>query len=288
MEQAGKEIFIIKASGERESFSPEKLRNSLARVGASPKIIESIVSEISGSIANGAHVSEIYRRAFQALRAEERHAASRYSLRNSIMELGPSGHPFERLVGKILEIEGFSVRVAEKVLGLCVEHEVDVVADKADRRIMVECKFHNELGMRTDVKVALYVEARFLDIEKRWKQEPGNARQFHEAWLVTNTKLTSDAVQYASCAGMRAIGWNYPKGGSLAELIEQSGLHPLTCLTSLDDGEKRRLLEEGYVVCSDINADALSSLGMREEEKREVLGEISGLCGTMAESLIAP
>ena len=44
------------------------------------------------------------------------------------MELGPSGFPFEKLVGKILEQEGFETRVGVIVQGNCVQHEVDVIA----------------------------------------------------------------------------------------------------------------------------------------------------------------
>lgn len=282
------EIFVIKASGEREQFSREKLLNSLNRAGASPDVAEKIASQIEKGVKSGTRVSDIYHTAFSLLHKLERGAAGRYSLKMAIMALGPTGHPFERLVGEILEAEGFSVEVGQIAQGACVEHEVDVVARKGDRRIMVECKFHNEQGIRTDVKVALYVQARFEDIEKKHAVEPNYVQKFHEAWLITNTKLTSSAIRYASCAGLTAIGWNYPANRSLQNLIEQSDLHPLTCLTTLSEAQKRQLLDAGLVLCGDIaeREDALSLLGLNDKEIREVRQEVSNVCEKAAFSPI--
>ena len=281
IQEAQKGILVIKASGERELFSREKLLNSLNRSGVSPDVAEQIALKIEHGIKNGTYVSEIYRKAFSLLRKFERHIANRYSLKKAIMGLWPTGHPFERLVGKILEAEGFTVQVGQIVQGACVEHEVDVVASKGDRRIMVECKFHNQQVIITDVKVALYIQARFEDSEKKHAIEPNYVQKFHEAWLITNTKLTSSAIRYASCAGLKAIGWNYPANRSLQNLIEQSGLHPLTMLTTLTELQKQRLLEEGLVLCNEIpkRKDILQKLGIASARISEIFREISDLCG---------
>lgn len=48
------------------------------------------------------------------------------------------------------------------------------------------------------------------------------------------------------------IGWNYPEKGNLQDMIEEGRLHPITCLTTLTDGEKKTLLTSGVVLCSSV------------------------------------
>lgn len=275
-----KEILITKASGETELFSNAKLRLSLERVNASPETIKKIIEHIRRELKPGMSTSRIYRHAFSLLRQHERPTAARYALKQAIRELGPSGHPFEKLVGALLASEGFSVDVGKTVQGLCVTHEVDVIAQKDNRHIMVECKFHNQPGIKSDVKISLYVEARFLDVEKAWQKNPGHAEKFHEAWLVTNTKLTSDAIAYAECVGMKPIGWNYPEDQSLEMRIDRSGLHPITCLTTLSGIQKRQLIAKGIVLCKQLleQGNALRSFGLKETKISAVVNEAKLLC----------
>lgn len=274
------EILITKASGETEPFSEAKLRHSLKRVKASEAIVEEIITLISSELKNGDETRDIYQKAFSLLKKHERPVASRYSLKQAIMQLGPSGHPFEKLVGEILASKGYSIEVGKVISGYCVSHEIDVIALKGERHLMVECKFHNQQGTKTDVKVALYIEARFKDVEKAWQEKPNHANKFHEAWLVTNTKLTSDAIQYATCEGMKTIGWNHPHREGLEQLIDQSGLHPITCLTTLSSSQKQQLLERGVVLCKELldNRSTLRSLGLPESKTSMIIEEINQLC----------
>jgi len=224
---------------------------------------------------DGMTTKQIYTQAFSHLKSEDRPSAGRYHLRTALMELGPSGHPFEQFVGKLLEAEGFSTEVAIVARGRCISHELDVVAHKGNEHIMVECKFHNQYGTKSDAKVALYVQARFEDIEKRWRAEPEHGTKLHGVWLVTNTKLTSDATDYAKCVGMHALGWNYPEIDSLQELVERYGLHPLTCITRLNRSQKQALIDEGLVLCKDLPAhvEALQKIVGTKARVDEILRE---------------
>ncbi len=275
------QILVTKASGEREPFSDEKLRRSLQRAGAPAKAIDDISKHIQYELKDGVTTSEIYNHAFSILKKEGRHFAARYGLKKAIMELGPTGHPFEKFVGEILKTQGYNnVQVGKIIQGICVAHEVDVVAEKGERRIMVELKFHNTPGVRTDVKVALYVQARFEDIDKQWKREPSRGIQFHEAWLMTNTKLTSEAIAYGKCVGMNVVGWSYPTEGSLQHLVESSGLHPITSLTTLSRAQKTQLLDQGIIICKDIegNKGLVMSLGISEAKFKGIVKEADELC----------
>jgi hypothetical protein len=175
------------------------------------------------------------------------------------MELGPTGYPFEQLVGRILEKEGYKVSFPDSVKGRCINHEVDVVAEKGKEKIMAEVKFHNQAGFRTDAKTAMYVRGRFEDL--LFVKENG----FNKGWLITNTKFTKDAIDYTSCAGITAIGWEYPSERGIEEMLLESKLLPITILITLNREEKRKLLEAEIVVCSDLKKE--------EKKARMIIGE---------------
>lgn len=275
-----KGILVTKASGETEPFSDAKLRRSLKRVNAPSIVVEKIVEHIHKELKSGISTLQIYRHAFSLLRKQEHPIAARYALKQAIRDLGPSGHPFEKLIGALLASEGFSIEVGKTVQGSCVTHEIDVIAQKDNRHIMVECKFHNQSNIKSDVKISLYIQARFQDVEKAWKQNSAHTEKFHEAWLITNTKLTSDAIRYAECIGMKAIGWNYPESGSLEMRIDRSGVHPVTCLTTLSNSQKQLLIQKGIILCKDLlsKQDALRSFGLPETKINAIINEAKQLC----------
>ena len=64
---------------------------------------------------------------------------------------------------------------------------------------------------------------------------------------------------------MTLIGWNYPEDGSLQKMIEEAKLHPITCLNSLSQEEKKTLVTHGVVLCSNIKKSP--------EVLRQLLGE---------------
>ena len=278
------QTWIIKASGEKEPFSEDKLRKSLEKTKAPPVLVKDVLEHIRSNLRDGMTTSEIYGTAFDLLKQNRTTSASRYALKRSLMELGPEGRFFEKYIGELIQWMGYRVEVAKVVEGFCVSHEVDVVGLNADRHIMVECKLHNRPGIKSDVKAALYDQARFEDLRKKWENEPGHAEKFHEAWLVTNTALTTDAIRYARCVGMKAVAWNYPAGETLQDLIEKSGLHPITCLTSLPNAAKKQLLEKGLVLCRDIhhNEVLFKELRLSGSKRQKLNEEIGALCRDQA------
>ena len=275
-----KEVWIVKASGEKEVFSVEKLRHSLEKSRASSQIIEEVINRVVGELKDGTKTLAIYRRAFSYLRRKQPLAAGRYNIKKAMLELGPTGYPFEKIIAEILRVQGFSIEVGKILQGLCVSHEIDVIAKNKKRFIMVEGKFHNKAGYKTDVKVALYIKARFDDVVSKLIQQPVEDGRLKEAWLVTNTKLTSDAIKYATCSGIKTIGWNHPPEGSLQQLIERSGLQPLTCLNSLTGYQKKQLIARGFVLCRELMKDKsiLASIGLNETGIARVMQETEELC----------
>ncbi|MEK7538299.1 MAG: restriction endonuclease [Patescibacteria group bacterium] len=273
-------VWVLKNSGERELFSLEKLKRSLVRSGADASTVERVASHIVLELKDNMKTSAIYRHAFSILKKNQYVVALRYSLRRAVADLGPSGFPFEKFVAEILKRKGYSTRTGIILPGFCVSHEVDVLAEKDNKHIFIECKFHNQEGMKSDVKVALYVHARFLDLQKGHERGEQSASRIHEGWLVTNTKLTHDAIQYANCAGLNLIGWDYPHEGNLQDLILETGVHPLTCLMSLSTAHKNELLRQGIVMCVDLKKkeESLQNLGLSQEKISSVIKEVNMIC----------
>lgn len=272
--------WIVKASGEKQPFSEDKLRRSLEKTKAPPALVNDVLEFIRSNLTDGMTTAEIYQTAFGLLKKSRTTSASRYALKRSIMELGPEGRFFEKYVGELVKWMGYRVEVAKIVEGHCVSHEVDVIGLMENRHVMVECKLHNRPGTKSDVKVALYVQARFEDLRKKWGKESGHGEMFHEAWLVTNTALTTDAIRYARCVGMKAIAWNYPADETLQDLIEKSGLHPVTCLTSMPNFAKKQLLEKGFILCKSVhhNDALLKELRLSGPQRQKLNEEIGALC----------
>jgi hypothetical protein len=280
--------YIIKATGEREEFNPQKLRDSLARAGAGEGAITNIVNQIENELKDGASTRDIYRHAFELLGKEETPAAARYSLRRAVMELGPTGFPFEQFVAEIFRTKGYETTTDFIAKGECAEHEIDIVAWKKDELIFVEAKFHNELGIKSDLKIALYIKARWDDLKDREfdfdELNPTSsaqnglrgARKMTEGWLVTNTKFSESAVKYAKCRNMKLVGWNYPEQGNLQDLIEEAHLHPITCLNSSTPSDERLLMQAGIVLCKQAreNPDILKQAGLSDQKISQMLAEI--------------
>jgi len=267
-------LLIKKASGDIEPFSREKLDRSLRMTGASPALVQRVIDRVEKKVCSGISTKKLYRMAFQLLQKEARYLAARYSLKRAVMTLGPSGYPFEKFVGALLERQGYQTEVGVILQGACVTHEVDVVAHKGKRRLLVECKYHNHEGIKCDVKVPLYIFARSLDLQNNFSD-----KWDHEFWLVTNTKFTSDAIRYGTCVGLKLLSWDYPEGNSLKQQIEREEIHPITCLTSLKSHQKKKLLEQNVVLCHEIsdNPELLKNIGLKDAQINRVVKEVTQL-----------
>ncbi len=275
-----KSILIKKYSGEYQAFDLNKLINSLGRSGAGEDIIQEIAHKVQGQIVEGMTTKKIYQLAFNMLKAKSRVSASKYTLKKALMELGPSGFPFEKLVGKLLAQEGFSTQVGVLVQGNCVQHEIDVIAQKDNNHYMIECKYHSDQGRFCNVKIPLYINSRFLDVEKQWERQKGHESKLHKGGLYTNTRFTSDATQYGKCVGLLLTSWDYPRGDGLKDRIDRSGLHPLTALTTLTRGEKTKLLDKGIVLCKELheNPAFLEQIGIDKNRHQKILEDSEELC----------
>jgi hypothetical protein len=266
-------IQIVKASGEKAWFSAIKLRKSLQRSGASEAIIEAVIQEVQDHLQEGMTTKKIYQLAFNLLKKKHKPAASKYKLKTAIMELGPSGYPFEKYISEILKYQGHLVQLNLILKGRCVNHEVDILAEREGIRKLFECKYHNLQGTICDVKIPLYVHSRFKDIN----ENPDN--KLSEGWIATNTRFSTDAIAYAICSKLNLLGWDYPEGNGIREMVDQARLYPITCLQSLSQKERVPIMEAGLVLCRDVpfNKKLFKELGFSPDRVEQIIAEATVL-----------
>ena len=267
---------IIKASGEKQTFDREKLCRSLKRAGAPRNVVTKVCSMVEKDLKPGTNTEQLSKKAAQYLREENLLLAAKYSLRHAIMQLGPSGFFFEEYVAAILEEYGYSTKVGQILKGKCVTHEIDIVAEKDNKRYFIEVKYHNRRGLKSDVQVAMYMYARFLDI-KQFQEDTRVAKQIHKAWLVTNTKFTKKATRYAECMEIYMTGWRYPQKNNLEDLIIQKALYPVTVLPSANRFIREQLAQEHLMFVKDMLAYSDSKLvkkfGIQQTQAKKLLKE---------------
>ncbi|MDD3281403.1 MAG: restriction endonuclease [Bacteroidales bacterium] len=279
MQDNSNKIQIIKASGEKEFFNVKKLKHSLLNAGADNLIIDIIVENIKNWIKPGYTTKQIYRRAFDLLNSKKNNSGTRYKLKQAIMELGPTGYPFEKFVGKLLEKQGFKTEVGIIVEGSCVNHEVDVIATCEQSQYLIECKYSSDQGKNVKVQVPLYVRSRVNDIIKKRKKNPYYQNLDFEGWVVTNTRFSADAMQYGKCSGLHLIAWDYPQGNGLKEMIEKVKIYPVTILDSLTKTQKKQLISQGIVVCYQLvgNPEIIATLNLSHRKQNDLQRELKNI-----------
>ncbi len=276
-----KDFLVTKASGQTEAFDEEKLRRSLRRAGADEIIIDQIIAGLADQWHEGIRTKSIFKQAFKILKRQHRPSAARYNLKQAMFDFGPSGFPFEDFFAEVLKSQGYKVRTRQILHGACVKHEVDVVAEKANSLIWVECKYHPVAGSVSNIKIPLYIHSRFRDLEQyRASHEEEKNGLKTAGWIATNTRFSDDAIAYGRCAGLNLIGWNYPAHHNLREMVDQAKLHPVTCLTHLTRQEKTRLLEHSIVLSKTLSKPGIWSdlLHLSNERRKKVMEEARALC----------
>lgn len=267
-------VEIKKSHGGYEKFSPTKLYRSLQYAGLSRGTANRIVGEVKKDVSKGDSTKDIYRRAYSLIRRESSVAAVHYSLKKSLLELGPTGFIFEVFVSKLFQEAGFEVKTGLTFQGLWVCHEVDVIVTKDGKRYFIECKFHNNSGHKNDIKVVLYIKARWDDL----KQGP-EGHNLAGYYVASNTAFTADALRYAEGTGLELLGVNAPKGNSFIKIVEERKLYPITSLTRLKKNIRQQLLSKNIILCKELldNRLVLEQLGMGNDQINLLFKDIATL-----------
>jgi len=268
---------IKKISGDKEPFDRSKFSRSLSKAGASSSFINQLIKEIEEN-RHLRTTKKIYNYALDRLYRHKPAIASRYNIKQALLQLGPAGFPFEQFVAKIFQALGYATKTNVIIAGRCIDHEVDILLTEGNKQLMVECKYHNRQQLKSDVKVTLYIKASFDDVNEAWGHRQ---LHLHKGWIVTNTKFTSEAIKYGECAGINLLSWDYPQGKSLIELIHAYTLHPITTLVSLNKKEKQTFIAKGFVLCKDAPRykTMLKELGIPPQKIKAIISEALEVCG---------
>ncbi len=305
---------IKKSDGTIENFDEKKLIHALVKAGAKYLVAKEISDYILDKCDQAGHgelvKSEyIYHLAFKQLKNISRRSALKFSLKKAMLELGPSGFPFEEFVAEMWRAQGYTAITGQMVFGTCVAHEVDVIAWKENELVMIEAKYHSDNGSRTDLKTVLYVKARYEDIAKQtfttesfdlknlvsksltdmhtFEQGAQHTpieqikipQKLTEGWLVTNTHFSDTAITYATCNDLKLMSYDYPDTGSLQDVVMEYKLFPITCLTTLTSSEKKQLIDKNIVLCKTLHARSgeLEEFGFSKEKIFTILEEVGSL-----------
>lgn len=271
---------ITKNGGVKEEFSPAKLCLSIRKAGAPRDLADTICQNVQKKINPDESTNKIFRKALKYLVREDMNVAARYSLRRGLEALGPAGFIFEQYFETVLQAYGFETRRDVILKGKCVTHEIDVLASSGSKRFLIEAKYHNDQNLKTHVDVIMYADARLIDIVKN--ESANNQKKYEYAmWVVTNTKFTDAAIQYAKCRGIRLTGWNYPRGSSLEDVIADKKLYPVTVLPSLPKLLLPELVKKNIILAQDLLTysadDMIKSFGISRDIANQLVEEVTGI-----------
>ena len=255
-------LYVIKSDKTKEEYREEKVISALKRAKVSEEDIEKILKKIKEKLPEVVTTKELYKFIFEELKKEKRSGAYRFNLKNSLYLLGPSGYPFEKYIAHLFKEYGYFAKHNLIFKGFCLSYEIDILIEKNDEKFLGECKFHQEKGKKNDIKTVLYAYARHLDILKTNKD--------YKLLLVTNTKFTSEAIEFAKCYSINLLSWNFPLEKNLPQLIEEKRFYPLTIFDFLSKKTLTSLFNYDIVSIKDfLNKDDgyLKKIsGLNEEE----------------------
>lgn len=270
---------VRKYSGEITDFSTKKLSQSLLKSGASENDVQAIIEKIAGQLYDGIPTKKIYKIAGSLLKKVSASHAARYNLRSAIQLLGPAGFFFEKFVARLFLHDGCQTKTNLILRGKCVSHEVDVIIKKDGVITMAECKFHSSQAGHSDVKVPLYILSRFNDLKQNTHELFSKSDKIDHCLIVTNNRFTADAIAFATCSGLQLLGWDYPAENIKAK-IDQSGLYPITCLTTMSRMEKEKLLILDIILVKELieHPETLRQIGISTNRQKNIITEAASLC----------
>lgn len=246
-------IFVIDSQGKREPFSWRKVYQSALRVGAEKPLAKKIATRLSQEVYNNIPTSEIFKRVERYLYEDFPKAGMRYSLKEAMRRLGPTGFLFEKYIASILNQLGFTTQLNQYVNGACVTHEIDIISKKDNQIILNECKFHALAGGRVDLEVAMYTYARYLDIlNGNFLKKYFSQKMSLRSMIITNSKFTTEAIRYAECMKIDLLGWRYPENRGLEYVIESNKFYPITILPSLTNDLLTLLSDHKILLIQDL------------------------------------
>jgi hypothetical protein len=237
---------IVKKTGQKELFLPEKLCDSIIKVGASDELAQQVCSIVSESVRSGVSTDKIFTTTRKYLKDFDPKIAALYALERGLSALGPSGFIFEQYVAALFQEMNYDVQTNVYMEGEGVTHEIDVLAEKGNTVFVIEAKYRNEYQTKTHINQVMYADARLQDV-KRQAVKKGDMREYY-MWVVTNTRFTDNAINYVEYRDIQLMGWDYPKYINLKKIVSDRKLYPVTILPSITHKALKGLAADGIIL----------------------------------------
>jgi hypothetical protein len=265
-------VFVTKADGSKQFFDKEKVVKTCLKLGANRQMAYEIAEKIEKRLYDGIPTRVILGMIFRFMRRHQPSVRYVFDLRKGL-SLMSSKPEFELFVQVLLANNGFEVEPNRILKGLCAEHEVDGLARRNGVTYFVEAKHHFGYHALTGLDESRIARAILEDVSERYERGESNLK-IDRAMIVTNTRYSTHAIQYGRCRNILQIGWSYPEEFGLQKMIENGNLYPLSCLRSLKDNLRLRLVNSGIVLIKQLLEQDPVVLGRKSGLSQEVLGEI--------------
>jgi hypothetical protein len=265
-------VNVTKADGRKQPFDRNKVIRTCLRMGASEDVAERVATQVHLKAYEGIPTRKVINMVLSYMRKYKPEFKNIIDLREAICILRPKPD-FELFIARLLEEQGYKVRTNQMVMGKCVEHEIDAIAEKETRPkekgtkekkvgkakrgraaknvFYVEVKHHYKPHTYTGMGVFLEAQATFEDIVEGNK-EGKNPYPFTGAIVVSNTKLSNHALRYSECRRIIGIAWKTPLDHGLERMIEDNKLYPITYIRGLTTDQQSRLGDAGIVTIKEL------------------------------------
>ena len=239
-------VYITKADGSRQLFDREKVVRTCLKMGVNRSIAYKIVDEVEQQLYDGITTNKIFNLTFGLLRNYKPTIKHFLDLRKSL-SLMDSKPEFEKFVQILLSYNGYSVSGNRLLIGKCVKHEVDGIAQKNGITYFVEAKHHQNYHSPTGLDESRIARAVLEDVIEGYELGKNKLR-IDRAMIVTNTRFSEHAKIYGKCRNILQIGWSSPTKIALQNMIEEKKAHPLSCINGLKNNTRKRLVNSGVVL----------------------------------------
>jgi hypothetical protein len=250
-------VNVTKADGTSQPFEKGKIVRTCIRMHATPEIAEEIASRVEKNLYEGIPTKKIFQMVFAYLKRYRPELKGTKDLRTATSLLRPKPD-FEQFVAHLMQAEGYNVKTNRILQGACVDHEIDVIAEKSKEIIYIEVKHHAQPHIYTGLDVFLETNSAFEDLKSGFSMGR-HGTNFNKSMVVINTKISDHAKRYSTCQGIGAVAWKTPAEKSLEDMIEDHKMFPITILKGLDVFAFAKLADRGIVTLKQlVKADEIS------------------------------
>ena len=266
------EIYIKKINGIRQLFDRDKIIRTCLRMGANRITADKIVREVEQQLYDDMPTKKILKLIFSLLKKYKPTINHLLDLRMGL-SLMASKPEFEKFVQILLTVNDFKVTPNRLLMGKCVKHEVDGIAQKNGLTYLVEVKHHKNYHSPTGLDESRIARAVFEEVTDGYKLGKNNIR-IDRAMIVTNTRFSEYAKIYGKCRNILQIGWSSPKNMQLQNMIEEKKAYPLSCIKGINHNIRAKLVNSGVVLIRQLMNANTSDLSRKSGVSKSTLRKI--------------